>query len=95
MFSKVSIVFSGLLTLTAATLPNYLVISVIDSVGTTLGSLNGYGNFSSPGPDYPYQAEATTGEYSTLSGYGSCTVDSFLACYETTGTAASFFVSQL
>jgi len=95
MFTKISLALAGLLTVATATLPAHLVISVVEiSTGTTIGSLNGYGNFSSPGPDYPFAAYASTGNDSTLSGYGTCTVGSILACYQTTGTAAEFFVSS-
>lgn len=96
MFTKISLALAGLLTVATATLPAHLVISVVEiSTGTTIGSLNGYGNFSSPGPDYPFAAYASTGNDSTLSGYGTCTVDSILACYQTTGTAAEFFVRYI
>lgn len=84
MLSKIVFGLTGLLTLvTADTLPMTLVISVKDSTGTVLGSLNGYGNFSSPGPDFPFNARVSSGEDSTVTGYGVCSVlgtPGLLAC---------------
>lgn len=96
MFPKTSIVaaLAGIFTFAAASLPTTLIISVIDATtGVTLGSLNGYGNFSSPGPDYPFYSEVATGEYSTIYGYGQCTVGDFLDCYGGSGAGVDFFVS--
>jgi len=74
MFPKVTLALAGLLTMvTADALPSHIVVSVIDSTsGSTIGSLNGYGNFSSPGPDYPFHTIATTGDFATIHGYGPC-----------------------
>jgi hypothetical protein len=87
MLSKITVAVAGLLTLVAAdTLPMTLVISVVDSTGTVIGSLNGYGNFSSPGPDYPFNAQVSSGEDSTVQGYGVCSVigtPGILACNTT------------
>lgn len=84
MLSKITLAVAGLLTLVAAdTLPTSLVISVVASNGTILGSLNGWGNFSSPGPDYPFFTQVSSGDDSTVDGYGECSVignPGFLAC---------------
>jgi hypothetical protein len=95
MLSKIAIGLTGLLTLVAAdTLPMTLVISVIDSTGTVLGSLNGYGNFSSPGPDYPFFSRVSSGEDSTVNGYGLCSVigtPGVLACNVTDPAGSTAF----
>jgi hypothetical protein len=97
MLSKVTMVVAGLCTFAVASpLPGTVIISVIESsTGTLLGSLNGYGNFASPGPDFPFRTFATTGGFSTLSGYSPCTVAAgVLDCSgATSGAAASFDVS--
>jgi hypothetical protein len=74
MFPKLSLALAGLLTVVATdTLPMTAVISVIQaSTGSTIGSLTGYGNFSSPGPSYPFHVVQKSGGFSTVSGYGSC-----------------------
>jgi hypothetical protein len=92
MFSKITLALAGLFTLvTADVLPGTFIISVIDSSGTTLGTLNGYGNFSSPG--YPFTTSATSGDYS-LSGYDLCSVSgtpALLACYDNSASAVGQF----
>ncbi|EPE24875.1 hypothetical protein GLAREA_11456 [Glarea lozoyensis ATCC 20868] len=65
----------------AAPLPSTLIISVLDaSTGALLGTLNGHGNFSSPGPSYPYRSfpVATGSDVSRLQSYGApgCTAAS-------------------
>ncbi|TVY49411.1 hypothetical protein LOCC1_G001044 [Lachnellula occidentalis] len=89
---------ASLLSLTMATnsstLPAFLVISVVDSAGVTLGSLTGYGNFSHPGPSYPFRSAASTtsaDHASSLHGYHSCNaaVGGILACSDSL-TASSF-----
>jgi hypothetical protein len=95
MFSKITLALAGLFTLvTADVLPGTFIISVIDSSGTTLGTLNGYGNFSSPGPSYPFTTSATSGVYSELSGYDLCSVSgtpALLACYDNSASAVGQF----
>jgi len=97
MFSKLSLSLAGLLTLAAAqtAIPSTLIIYVIDTAtGSSLGTLNGYGNFSSPGPSYPFRSAATTGIDSTLDGYSTCTItNGVLNCYLGTGPIGSFYVS--
>lgn len=95
MFSKVTVAIAGLAALASTTaVPGTLIISVVDSAGATLGTLNGYGNFSSPGPSYPFRATATTEEDSTLRGYESCNADGFLSCYDNgAGEPGQFKVS--
>lgn len=105
MFSKLTAVaLAGLLTIVAAvptggsTLPGTLIISVIDASGAVLGTLNGYGNFSSPGPSYPFRAFATTDGYADLRAYSlvPCTATGVLACGGyVAGTAGSFYVSRV
>ena len=83
----------------AATLPSYLVISVVNSTGVTIGSLTGYGNFSHPGPSYPFRSAPsnTTADYASLHGYYSCdaAAGGILACGDSSGGASesSFSVS--
>lgn len=95
MLSKLAIGLTSLLTLVVAdTLPMTIILSVIDSTGTVIGSLNGYGNFSSPGPDYPFRATVSSGEDSTVTGYSKCSVigtPGLLSCYGTTPTANTAF----
>jgi hypothetical protein len=95
MFTKITATLTVLFTLTAAQLPPTLIISVIDvTTGTTLGTLNGYGNFSSPGPSYPFRAIATTGDFSDLYGFQECSADGILVCYgDDSAAPGSFFVS--
>jgi hypothetical protein len=95
MFTKISVALTGLFTLATAQLPLTLIISVIDATtGTTLGTLNGYGNFSSPGPNFPFNTVATTGDFSNLNGYQECSADGILFCYgDDSASPGSFFVS--
>lgn len=94
MPSKISVAFASLFTLASATsLPTTLTISVVNSAGAILGTLNGYGNFSSPGPSYLFRAFPSTGHYSTLDGYGTCIVDGVLDC-EGNGDATDQFTAS-
>ncbi|TVY28875.1 hypothetical protein LHYA1_G002092 [Lachnellula hyalina] len=82
----------------AATLPSYLVISVVNSTGVTIGSLTGYGNFSHPGPSYPFRSAPsnTTADYASLHGYYSCdaAAGGILACGDSSGGASESFFSS-
>lgn len=99
MFSKIAFALTGLLTLVAADpLPGTVIISVVDSTGTILGTLNGYGNFSSPGPSYPFRTSGAVGDYSFVTGYELCSVlsngiGSALSCSGESTDAAYFTVS--
>lgn len=103
MFSKITAVaIAGLLTCVSAvptggaSLPSTSIISVVDATGAVIGTLNGYGNFSAPGPSYPFRAFTTTDGYANLDGYNlvPCTATGFLACGGTVaGTSGSFYVS--
>ncbi|CAG8953343.1 hypothetical protein HYFRA_00003554 [Hymenoscyphus fraxineus] len=95
MLSKLTVAFAALLGVFAAvppggsTLPSTLVISVVDASGAVLGTLNGYGNFSSPGPSYPYRAYPTTDGYARIAAYNRCSASDVLACGG--GTDGSFY----
>ncbi|TAQ86335.1 hypothetical protein B7494_g5338 [Chlorociboria aeruginascens] len=89
MLSQIIMALGLMVTLATAQIPSggtplplTLIVTVVDSTGATLGSLNGYGNFSSPGPDYPFNSRVNTDGTNTLSGYGACYLDNgVLDCY--------------
>jgi len=75
-------------------LPSTIIIYVINSTtGTNLGSLNGYGNFSSPGPAFPFRVYSNGAGLQTINGYDTCTVDGILACGGEVGTLGGFYAS--
>jgi hypothetical protein len=98
MFPKISLALAGLLSLAVAdTLPGTLIIAVVNSTGATIGTLNGYGNFSTPGASYPFRSTQTTGGYADLTGYYRCNAPAggILGCADGAGASSSFNVSFL
>jgi len=100
MLFKICFAIAGLATLIVAQLPTggsplpmTLVVNVINlNTGVQLGTLNGYGNFSSPGPSFPFRAYQTTQGFATINGYGTMTVSGVLSCGgPVPGTTGSFY----
>ena len=98
MFLKTALALAGLLSLAVAdTLPGTLIIYVYNSTGANIGSLTGYGNFSSPGPSYPFRTTQTSGGYATLRGFYGCSASAggILSCSDSAGAASSFDASSI
>jgi len=78
------------------TLPSTVIISVMNFTGSVIGTLNGYGNFSSPGPSYPFRAYPDTEGFARLSSYSlmPCFDNGDLSCTgNSPDSTASFYVS--
>ena len=77
-------------------LPQTMTVSVVNITGTVIGTLNGYGNFSSPGPSYPFRTYPDDEGFSRLVSYSlsPCLDEGLLSCAgNAADSTASFYVS--
>ncbi|KAH8590141.1 hypothetical protein B0O99DRAFT_691794 [Bisporella sp. PMI_857] len=104
MFAKLIIAITAAVGLAAAqipgdgvALPQTLVLKIInEATGSQIGTLNGRGNFSTPGPSFPFRAYSAADGYSILQSgqWGTCTGNGLLACGDTSADGDDEFYAK-